>query len=110
MTFDMLRRSWLFAVATFACGCGQTRVTGGAPARPYPQEASGSYSPIPINAGVQIPRCSTDTAIARVYRNGYASMVSRTDEQSVTQRVALKIPTLLSNQVVIVTDASVCST
>jgi hypothetical protein len=36
-------------------------------------------------------------------------MVSRTDEQSVAQRVALKIPTLLPSQVVIVTDHSVCS-
>jgi hypothetical protein len=106
----MLGRSCLFAVATFACGCGQTRVAGGASARPYPQEASGFYSPTPINAGFQIPGCSTDTAIARIYRDGYGSMVSRTDEQSVAQRIALKIPTLLSNQVVIVTDRSVCST
>ncbi len=106
----MLGRSWLFAVATFACGCGQTRVTGGAPARPYLQETSGSHSPIPINTGVQISSCSTDTAIARIYRDGYGSMVSRTDEQSVAQRAALKLPTLLPNEVVLVTDRSVCST
>jgi hypothetical protein len=35
-------------------------------------------------------------------------MVSRTDEQSVAQRTALKLPTLLPGQVTIVTDHSVC--
>jgi hypothetical protein len=103
-------RSWLFAVATFACACRQTRVNEGAPAQPYPQETSGSHSPTSISIGVQIASCSTDTAIARIYRDGYGSMVSRTDEQSVAQRVALKIPMLFPDQVVIVTDHSVCST
>jgi hypothetical protein len=92
---QLLSAAWLIAVTTFACGCGQTRVTQGAPARPYPQETTG---------------CSTDIAMARIYRDGYGSMVSRTDEQSVAQRVAFKIPTLLPSEVAIVTDHSVCST
>ncbi len=63
-----------------------------------------------MNTAIQVPGCSTDTARARIYRDGYASMVSRTDEQSVAQRAALKVPTLLPSQVIIVTDRSVCST
>ena len=56
------------------------------------------------------PACSGDTAIARIYRDGYASMVSRSDPQSVAQRVAFRIPTLLPNQVVVVSDSPVCKT
>jgi hypothetical protein len=107
---NMLVRFWSIAVAIIVCACAQTPLNEGAPAQPYPQGTSGSHSPNPMKTGVQVPGCSTDTARARVYRDGYASMVSRTDEQSVAQRAALKVPTLLRSQVIIVTDHSVCST
>ena len=106
---NMLVRFWSIPVAIFVCAWAQTPLNGGAPAQPYPQGTSGSHSPNPMNTGVQVPGCSTDTARARIYRDGYASMVSRTDDQSVAQRAALKVPTLLPSQVIIVTDHSVCS-
>jgi len=56
------------------------------------------------------PPCSADTAMVRIYRDGYASMVSRTDSQSVAQRVAFKIPMLLPSQVAVVSDSAVCRT
>ena len=105
----MLVRFSSIAVAILACACAQTPLKEDAPAQPYPQGTSGSRSP-DRSGVVQVPGCSTDTASAKIYRDGYASMVSRTDEQSVAQRVALKLPTLLPNEVTIVTDNSVCST
>lgn len=61
----------------------------------------------PIHAG---PRgCVSDTSSdARIYRDGYASMVSRTDSQSIAQRTAFHLPTLRPGQVTIVTDAATC--
>lgn len=58
----------------------------------------------------QVPGCSADTASARIYSDGYASMVSRTDSQSVAQRVAFRIPMLRPSQVTVVTDYAVCRT
>ena len=45
---------------------------------------------------------------AQSYRDGYASMVSRTDAPSVTQRANLSLPTLQPSQVLIVTDTTTC--
>jgi hypothetical protein len=106
----MLLRFCAIAVAIFVCACAQKPRNEGAPAQPYPQGTSGSHAPKPMNIGVQGPGCSTDTASVRAYRDGYASMVSRSDEQSIAQRAALKLPTLLPGQVIIVSDHSVCST
>ena len=62
-----------------------------------------------MNPGIQLTGCSPDTASASIYRDGYASMVSRTDSQSVAQRAAFRIPMLLPSRVIIVTDHSICS-
>jgi len=105
---NMLVPFWSIGIAIFASACAQTPFNNGAPARRDSQRTRESQSPNPVNAGVQVPGCSTDTARARVYRDGYASMVSRTDEQSIAQRATLKVPTLLPGEVIKVTDRAVC--
>ena len=55
--------------------------------------------------------CVSDTTErAKIYRDGYGSMVSRTDSQSVAQRTAFGLPTLQASAVTIVTDSATCAT
>ena len=55
--------------------------------------------------------CVSDTTErAKIYRDGYGGMVSRTDSQSVAGRTILGLPTLQANAVTIVTDSTICAT
>jgi hypothetical protein len=59
----------------------------------------------------QSAACVSDTTEdAKIYRDGYRSMVSRTDSMSVAQRTALALPTLSPSAVTIVTDSATCAT
>jgi hypothetical protein len=65
----------------------------------------------PVLSAQSASGCVSDTVhVAQIYRSGYASMVSRTDSESVAQRVNLGLPTLQPTQVTIVTDAATCQT
>jgi hypothetical protein len=88
--------------------CGQASVYRG-PDIPPPQTRTRARLPEPVNAALQQLGCSKDTAIANIYRDGYASMVSRTDSQSVAQRITFNLPTLLPAQVIVIKDASLCA-
>jgi hypothetical protein len=65
----------------------------------------------PLLSAQGVPYCVSDTVhTAQSYRAGYASMVSRTDSQSVAQRTNLGLPTLQPTQVTIVSDTLTCRT
>jgi len=55
--------------------------------------------------------CVSDTTEdAKLYRDGYGGMVSRTDSQSVAGRTILGLPMLPASAVTIVTDSTTCAT
>jgi len=67
-------------------------------------------APSPVEAQTSSACVSATDTYAKVYRDGYAGMVSRTDAGSVTQRTKLSLPTLQPSQVLIVTDTTTCRT
>src|SRR5688572_4048615 len=52
--------------------------------------------------------CADSTSDMKMYRDGYADMVSNPDTAAARQRTNLGLPTLKANQVVIVADSAVC--
>jgi hypothetical protein len=62
---------------------------------------------LPAQANVGCASSPTNPHAA-AYRDGYGAMVSRTDPASVADRARLGLPTLANNQVVIVSDTTIC--
>jgi hypothetical protein len=77
--------------------------------QPQTHEPAQGNSAKPLSAAAELAECSSDTAIANIYRDGYGSMVSRTDSQSVAQRVAFNLPALVPSQVIVIKDPALCA-
>ena|SRR5687767_9474665 len=52
--------------------------------------------------------CADSTSDLKMYRDGYADMVSNPDTAAARQRTNLGLPTLNANQVIIVADTAAC--
>ena len=61
-----------------------------------------------MNAQTNIGCVSASDPYAHVYRDGYGSMVSRTDPGSIAQRTNLGLPNIADSQVTVVSDTTTC--
>ena len=81
--------------------------------RPVPRWIVGSLVTLALTSGslhaqVSSPCADSSAKLIQTYRDAYASMVSRTDSETVAFRSSSGLPTLAASQVRIIGDTAVC--